>query len=491
VGGSVSNISFVNQGRIVADVSGRTIAIQGTTLTNHGTIEANGGTLTVSPSNSSNYLVNGSLDASGSIWRADLLGGTWRVGPASTMRLLHNGITNRPVQIVNLAATVELSGLGSNLFGGGSFDALSGLASVAPAGELTIRNGRNFAALPSFQSQGKLIVEPGSQFRLLRTKLSSQISLWSGEGNATDSVDGNSGTLVNGTTFAAGQVGQAFSFDGVNDIVTTPLVMTYSAGATYSAWIRTTDTAGMLIAGGGGVATSTTRGMGLFVASGGRLQAFGSRGTTSFNFNLLGPVVNNGQWRHVAVTWTGTTAANGVKLYVDGALVGSTTALSAGSTDTHPLNFGEHTNLTYPAYAGLIDEIGAYYGALSQTEIQFLMNGGQSSTYSQAAGVTTVNGSLSADSVAITGGRLQGIGTVTANVSNTGGTVTPGNSPGILDILGKLYARSRRNAAVRARRARSGRSTVRSVARHGHRHAGRHGQGGVVGRLRAVARGYV
>ena len=37
------------------------------------------------------------------------------------------------------------------------------------------------------------------------------VSWWSG--------DGNDGTLQNGTTFAQGEVGQSFSFDGVNDYV--------------------------------------------------------------------------------------------------------------------------------------------------------------------------------------------------------------------------------------------------------------------------------
>src|SRR5262245_51719078 len=40
-----------------------------------------------------------------------------------------------------------------------------------------------------------------------------------GDGNAQD-VQGNNGTLLNGATFGAGEVGQAFSLDGLNDMVT-------------------------------------------------------------------------------------------------------------------------------------------------------------------------------------------------------------------------------------------------------------------------------
>jgi hypothetical protein len=61
----------------------------------------------------------------------------------------------------------------------------------------------------------------------------------------------------------------------------------------------------------------------------------------------------------------------------------------------------------------------------------------QGSTYVQTAGVTNVNGVLSASPtlVDIRGGTLSGAGTIVANVSN-GGTVAPGNSPGILFVLG-------------------------------------------------------
>src|SRR6266446_2052428 len=45
------------------------------------------------------------------------------------------------------------------------------------------------------------------------------VSWWRAESNALDSVDGNNGVLLNGASIVAGKVGQAFSFDGVNDVV--------------------------------------------------------------------------------------------------------------------------------------------------------------------------------------------------------------------------------------------------------------------------------
>ena len=43
------------------------------------------------------------------------------------------------------------------------------------------------------------------------------VSWWTGNNTAADAIGGNTATLYNGTTFAAGEVGKAFSFDGVND----------------------------------------------------------------------------------------------------------------------------------------------------------------------------------------------------------------------------------------------------------------------------------
>ena len=46
------------------------------------------------------------------------------------------------------------------------------------------------------------------------------VDWWRAEGNANDSVGTINGTLYNGTTFAGGEVGQAFSFNGTNNSVT-------------------------------------------------------------------------------------------------------------------------------------------------------------------------------------------------------------------------------------------------------------------------------
>src|SRR5205085_562953 len=71
------------------------------------------------------------------------------------------------------------------------------------------------------------------------------VSWWPGDGNATDIQGGNNGTLQNGATFAPGMVGQAFSFDGVNDFVNAPSTasLNLTTAVTVDAWVNATTPA--------------------------------------------------------------------------------------------------------------------------------------------------------------------------------------------------------------------------------------------------------
>ena len=66
------------------------------------------------------------------------------------------------------------------------------------------------------------------------------VSYWRAENNACDAADGNHGTPVGGTTFAAGKVGQAFSLDGANDYVSVPSTGVPVGGSprTVKLWIK-------------------------------------------------------------------------------------------------------------------------------------------------------------------------------------------------------------------------------------------------------------
>lgn len=65
------------------------------------------------------------------------------------------------------------------------------------------------------------------------------VSWWPGDGNASDIIGPNDGTLINGATFAPGLVGQAFSFDGVGDEVeASGTYINYLQQLTIDAWVK-------------------------------------------------------------------------------------------------------------------------------------------------------------------------------------------------------------------------------------------------------------
>ena len=66
------------------------------------------------------------------------------------------------------------------------------------------------------------------------------IGWWAGEGDASDQVGANNGTLMGGATAtAAGTVGQCFTFDGTNGYVSIPdSVSLHPTNFTVEAWVR-------------------------------------------------------------------------------------------------------------------------------------------------------------------------------------------------------------------------------------------------------------
>ena len=68
------------------------------------------------------------------------------------------------------------------------------------------------------------------------------VAWWSGEGTADDSCGGNHGTLMNGTTYATGRFGYAFSLDGVDDYIEIPYSPSFNLSSfTLQAWVKYTQ----------------------------------------------------------------------------------------------------------------------------------------------------------------------------------------------------------------------------------------------------------
>ena len=66
------------------------------------------------------------------------------------------------------------------------------------------------------------------------------VSWWTGDNTAADLLGRNNATLLNGTTYAAGQVGQALRFDGVDDraLLADSDSLKFTASMSIEAWIQ-------------------------------------------------------------------------------------------------------------------------------------------------------------------------------------------------------------------------------------------------------------
>ena len=195
------------------------------------------------------------------------------------------------------------------------------------------------------------------------------VSWWPGDGNANDLAGINNGTLVNGTTFAPGKVGQAFSFDGADSLVQagTTGLPTGNSDRTLEFWTRIDSVV---------ASEAFFAGYGTF---GSFTQTYhvGATGTAPF-FSQWGsgvgaPSLTTGTWHHVAVTNVGAA----VRLYIDGALAGSgsLTINTPAGTQFYmgriPGSLGDSRRLQ-----GLVDEPAVYARALSASEIQEIFQAG-------------------------------------------------------------------------------------------------------------------
>jgi len=196
---------------------------------------------------------------------------------------------------------------------------------------------------------------------------------WSGESNAYDNIGNNNGTLVGGATYANGEVGQAFLFDGSSGYVSIPdsaSLDVATTNITIELWLKVNQT----------TPNSDWRGI---VSKGNlswQLEGIQGSGAIAFTINPTDPGlfgtrnVNDGLWHHVAGVYDGSY----LYIYVDGSLDTSTPTTTTFVAQTNdPLLLGANPHSPLPYYFnGLVDEVSVYDRALSAQQIQGIYNAG-------------------------------------------------------------------------------------------------------------------
>jgi uncharacterized repeat protein (TIGR01451 family) len=224
---------------------------------------------------------------------------------------------------------------------------------------------------------------------------------WAAEGNANDSFGTNNGTLVGSAGFAAGEVGQAFSFDGLSQYVDVPTSASLNPteSITCEAWIYQNQllaTAPIIKKAGEGLAQQD--GYSLEYADPAHVVFW-----VCVNGTWVGSSqapVSAGQWCHVAGVFDGLY----IYVYVNGTLSGSPVyAPGVISPSGNDLQIGHDPANPSRYFGGLIDEASVYDTALSATQIQAIYTASSAGKCAEPPAIVTepVNQTVTSGTTAV------------------------------------------------------------------------------------------
>jgi concanavalin A-like lectin/glucanase superfamily protein/Big-like domain-containing protein len=224
------------------------------------------------------------------------------------------------------------------------------------------------------------------------------VSWWPGEGNASDIVGSNRGTLLGGVTFGTGEVGQAFvtnGIDGYLDAGNAPSLHVSSGDFTAEAWVRFNAPQGDM---------SIVDKMSAGDADGWRLfKSDHDGGDNHFMFclgggNNIGDLCRNplfgasyamytlrsttsavtGVWYHVAAVVAAVNGTTRFSLYVNGVVEDTRDRdpFFQPFLDTQAADLRIGSNISGAYLNGDVDEVSIYNRALSAQDIQAIYAAG-------------------------------------------------------------------------------------------------------------------
>ncbi len=222
--------------------------------------------------------------------------------------------------------------------------------------------------------------------------ISGLVSRWSAEGDATDRIASNHGTLFNDVAFAPGVVGQAFSFDGDLDgdfdviVVNDATSLDITGPLTLETWVKINafplpaDFSSAIVWKGNSLGQSASSPYAMLLLPDGTVEGILGHGTGGFDDLLSTTVLPLNTFAHIALVATGLQADAQFRLYINGQLDASVTQTFDPHNTISTLQFGSISQLFNGnvTFDGLIDEIALYNVALTPQQILDSYNSGLS-----------------------------------------------------------------------------------------------------------------
>ena len=248
-----------------------------------------------------------------------------------------------------------------------------------------------------------------------------QIGYWNLDGNSSDSINGNNGTIAGNVSYVAGTINQGATFDGAGDTIdiaedAAELDTTFTA-FTAMAWIKPDSAGGLDYLMGKMGAADGERGWDIWVRAGTgdmRFTIFGEAdGSPNDSLWPTGLTLNFEKWTHLTVTFA---ANDKIAIYLNGELVASktTTLTQLNGANNALFQIGSRGSATPSDWQGEIDEVKLFDEALTADEIKNEMP--SSIGYWP---LDAINGGITPDATVYTNNDA----TVTGNASLVGGKI--------------------------------------------------------------------
>ena len=224
-----------------------------------------------------------------------------------------------------------------------------------------------------------------------------------------DVVGTNHGTLMGGCTYTTGKIGNAFTFDGVNDYVALPdNIFNFTGDFSASAWVYLQTLPSTACGIVGNFNFGAFGGWGMYLSGGNLVGVISNSGGRYYLSNTTS-VFTAGQWTNVVMVFKKNI---GFYIYANGVLAGQSLA------SVNP-NFGVSPNSSTKSYIGLlnysgdwwwmpngsrIDGVNVWQRAITGDEITQLYNSGTGAQYPFTGTFSSAGNQLGVDNGTLVNG---------------------------------------------------------------------------------------